>query len=71
MKSVNKEITKDKKKVKMRCTICKKIYNPKAKNGNFGWHIDKQGHLVQCSFQNMPMQVLSKPLQLETYRGWT
>jgi hypothetical protein len=44
----------------MKCVICKRIYNPKRKSGNYGWHINKKGEFEKCAYQNMPMQVMTE-----------
>ncbi len=41
-------------KVKIKCIICKKIFNPTKKN--YGWHIDKKRGFEKCAYQNMPMR---------------
>lgn len=47
----------------MKCTICKKNLNTKKEN--YGWHINKEGHIEKCSFQNMSMQYITKPIKIK------
>jgi uncharacterized C2H2 Zn-finger protein len=51
----------------MKCFICKKVFNQKKEN--YGWHVNKQGELEKCAYQNMPMQYHSRPQLLRKIRS--
>lgn len=51
--------------MKPKCTTCKKVHNPKRKNGNYGWHINKFGYIEKCSYQVLEMRIVSRKIRIK------